>query len=170
MYPHPGNFLLNAQGEIIVLDFGCVRAVEPAFATGLLDLADALWRHDHRGMARVYARLGFGREQKVERFDPELLREYHELVLRPLYFNGAFDFGSWRVHGQLNRFMLRHPTMVRLAPPAAGIMPIRVMGGIKGLLTKMEATFNIHELILELVRKRGRLSTEPRYDAEGWVL
>ena len=37
--PHPGNFLVNDAGELIAIDFGCIKAVPPEFYQPYFELA-----------------------------------------------------------------------------------------------------------------------------------
>ncbi|MCA0133539.1 ABC1 kinase family protein [Winogradskyella alexanderae] len=38
--PHPGNFLVSASGQLIVLDFGCMKTIPEAFYAPYFDLFD----------------------------------------------------------------------------------------------------------------------------------
>lgn len=169
--PHPGNFLLHPSGDLVVLDFGCLKELPEAFADGMLDVMDACWQRDQPRAARTYERMGFGKGgAKVSGFDPDLLREFHRIIMAPFVHDTDFDFGAWKMHEANQRFLLRHPSFLRLVPPADALMTLRVLTGIKGLLTKLGASMNVHQMVLETARKRGRLTGPPRYDADGIAL
>ena len=38
--PHPGNFLINNQGELIVIDFGCIKEIPQEFYVPYFELAE----------------------------------------------------------------------------------------------------------------------------------
>jgi hypothetical protein len=159
--PHPGNFVLGADGTLAILDFGCVKKCDRRFSNGILDIMDAVWQRDDVRASRLYRDLGFGKGSGDAIFDPALLRRYHEMILAPYLEDRPFDFGSWELAWPLKRFFLDHPSFVRLAPPAEGLLVFRVMGGIKGLLGKLEGSLNVHRMAVEVARRNGRLTAEP---------
>lgn len=160
--PHPGNWLLQESGDFAILDWGCVKRVDPRFADGVLDIMDACWEDDHERASRVYRDLGFGRKDAPEAtFDPVLLREYHEIVLAPFLAGAAFDFGSWELRKEAQTFVLQNPVFLKLVPPAEGLLVFRVLGGIKGLLNKLSVTVDVHTMAVDVARRRGRLTTDP---------
>jgi predicted unusual protein kinase regulating ubiquinone biosynthesis (AarF/ABC1/UbiB family) len=160
--PHPGNFLLTPDGDMVMLDFGCIKECDERFADGILDIMDACWQGDDRRAAGLYRELGFGREsQGDELFHPEKLRQYHEIGLEPFLRDEAFAFENWDMRRRLQRYIMEWPTFIKLTPPAEGLLVFRVLGGIKGLLTKVGGTLNVHRMAVETARRRGRLTGEP---------
>jgi predicted unusual protein kinase regulating ubiquinone biosynthesis (AarF/ABC1/UbiB family) len=159
--PHPGNFLLDADDHITILDFGCVKDFDPAFADGILDILDACWQNDDARAARTYQRLGFGKDGANSAiFDPGLLRRYHEIVLEPFLSDVEFEFGSWRPRAAIQRFVLENPRFLKLTPPAEALMYFRVLSGIKGLLAKLDVRLNVYRMAVATARRRGRLTSE----------
>jgi predicted unusual protein kinase regulating ubiquinone biosynthesis (AarF/ABC1/UbiB family) len=57
--PHPGNFLICADGRIAVLDFGCVLRLSPAERMGYARLLGVLFAGDAAGAAEALEALGF---------------------------------------------------------------------------------------------------------------
>lgn len=160
--PHPGNFILDPRGDLVILDFGCVKQVDHAFADGVLDILDACWQHDHARAAGVYQRLGFGKDGADPRiFEPERLREYHAIILEPFLHDRVWDFGKWEIRERVQRFVLRNPAFIKMVPPAGGLLVFRVLSGVKGLLNKLDGELNIHRLAVDVARRRGRLTAEP---------
>jgi predicted unusual protein kinase regulating ubiquinone biosynthesis (AarF/ABC1/UbiB family) len=154
--PHPGNFLLDADDNLVVLDFGCVRVYEPAFPDGILRILIACWEDDDEGAARLYRELRFGKDAADEDiYDPQMIREYHEIILAPFLEDREFDFGEWPVREQLQRWVWRNPKFLKLVPPPESVMYLRVLSGIKGLLMKAGARFNTHRLAVETAKRRG---------------
>ena len=102
--------IVDADDTLVMLDFGCVKACDPAFADGILSVMDACWQRDAQRVARLYRELGFGKAgEREDAFDPELLRQYHDMLLAPFLLDREFDFGAWGLRDQMQRFMLRHP-------------------------------------------------------------
>lgn len=56
--PHPGNLLIDAQGRIVLLDFGMVIEVEVATRKALFETIIAAIRQDARGTAAGFFALG----------------------------------------------------------------------------------------------------------------
>jgi predicted unusual protein kinase regulating ubiquinone biosynthesis (AarF/ABC1/UbiB family) len=160
--PHPGNFLLTPDGDMVMLDFGCIKECDERFSDGVLDIMDAGWQGDDRRAAGLYRELGFGRgSQGDELFNPERMRQYHEIGLEPFLRDATFEFANWDMRRRLQRFIMEWPTFIKMTPPAEGLLVFRVLGGIKGLLTKSGGQLNVHRMAVETARRRGRLTGEP---------
>ncbi len=160
--PHPGNFIVDSDGTLVMLDFGCVKRCDPAFADAILDIMDACWQGEDDRAAQIYRAAGFGKEAHGDDvFNARKLREYHEISLEPFLRDEAFDFASWDMRRRLQRFIFDWPTFIKLTPPAEGLLIFRVLGGIKGLLAKSGGRLNVHRMAVETARRRGRLTGEP---------
>ena len=159
--PHPGNFLLEDDGTLAMLDFGCVKDFDPDFADGILEVLDCCWRDDQEGAIDVYERLGFGNDNAMYGdIDPDLLWEYHQIVLGPFLHDEPFEFGGWSPAMDGKKFMLKHPSFFQLVPPADALLYFRVLSGIKGLLNKLDARINLFPLAVETARRRGVLTAD----------
>lgn len=157
--PHPGNFILDPQGNLVVLDFGCVKRFDQVFADGILRILDTIWTDEPERAFKIYEEMGFGsRGLKFEELDPKLLTEYHEIVMAPFLRDEPFDFTGWAPATESKMWMLRHPTFLGLMPPAQSLMYFRMLSAIKGLLGKFEAKLNIYELSYETVKAHGFLT------------
>ena len=160
--PHPGNFILDDAGDLVILDFGCVKTCDRRFADGVLDILDACWQQDDARAAALYQELGFGKEDAdAAIFDPVRMRQYHEIILEPFLHDRVWDFGTWEIRERVQSFILRHPAFIKLVPPAGALLIFRVLSGIKGLLMKVDGQLNIHRMAVEVARRRGRLTAEP---------
>ncbi|HEY6881069.1 MAG TPA: AarF/UbiB family protein, partial [Polyangiales bacterium] len=77
--PHPGNLLAREDGTLIVLDFGCTKALDRAQLRTLIDLARAFVAKDADQMAHALAQLGFatlrGTHEGVRRYAQTVLDE-----------------------------------------------------------------------------------------------
>ncbi len=154
--PHPGNFLLDEQDQIVMLDFGCVKDVDPTFSDGILDVLVSYWEGDYEEMLKSYRRAGYGVDGS-ETIDLELLAQYNDIILAPFARNEPFCFGDWQPAMEAKKFLLRHPSFWKMPPPAEGLAFFRVLSGIKGLLYKLDARINVYPMAVEIARRRGRL-------------
>jgi predicted unusual protein kinase regulating ubiquinone biosynthesis (AarF/ABC1/UbiB family) len=157
--PHPGNFLLQDDGTLVMLDFGCVKKFDEAFADGFMELLDATWQNDPERLVEIYIRLGFGGEGiDPASIDPELMLQYQEIVIAPFLRDEPFYFGDWEPAKEGKMFMLRHPSFLKLTPPPDALAYFRVLSGIKGLLRKMDASINAYSMAYQTAKRRGLLT------------
>ena len=157
--PHPGNFLLDDDNNLVMLDFGCVQSIEPEFADGILEILDACWADDMERAVETYARIGFGTKGPEDAsIDPDLLYDYHQIVLAPFLRDEVFDFGDWKPAWEGKKFMLRHPSFLKLVPPSHALLYMRVLSGIKGLLFTLDAKLNVYQMAVETAERRGVLT------------
>jgi predicted unusual protein kinase regulating ubiquinone biosynthesis (AarF/ABC1/UbiB family) len=158
--PHPGNFMLDAEDNIVILDFGCVKTFTPEFTDGFLSILDACWQDDPQRALDLYVSLGYA--SGTAELDPNLLREYHQFFLAPFLKDEPYDFGNWTPGRDARAFMMSHPSFLKLIPPAEALPYFRVLSGIKGLLGRMDATVNVCRMAVETAERRGVLTPNPR--------
>jgi predicted unusual protein kinase regulating ubiquinone biosynthesis (AarF/ABC1/UbiB family) len=154
--PHPGNFLLEADDTMVMLDFGAIKDFDASFTDRMLEVLVACWTNDDERAVELYKQLGFSADSaQLDDLDPELLRGYHEIVLAPFLADGAFDFGSWSPTMRSKQYMLSHPSFLKVVPPKDALLYMRVLSGIKGLLRKMEAEIDVRSMAKQTARRRG---------------
>lgn len=159
--PHPGNFLLRDDGKLALLDFGCVKHFEPRFADGMMEIVTTTWTDEPERALEIYEELGFGDKRlDISKIDPQLLADYHNIVLAPFVQPGDFAFGGWQPGIEGRNFMLSHPSMMQLTPPPHMLMYFRLLSGIKGLLGKFDAKIDIKPLARETAERRGLVSSQ----------
>jgi predicted unusual protein kinase regulating ubiquinone biosynthesis (AarF/ABC1/UbiB family) len=83
--PHPGNYLVTHHPHICMLDFGCVRTLDPPIRRGYVRLARALAGGDDAGIAAAGRDLGF-----IDR-DPTVFVRVMRLAGEPLMRDAPFD-------------------------------------------------------------------------------
>jgi predicted unusual protein kinase regulating ubiquinone biosynthesis (AarF/ABC1/UbiB family) len=157
--PHPGNFLLDDDNNLVMLDFGCVQSIDEELADGVLEVLDACWDNDMERAVETYARIGFGTEGPEDAsIDHELLAQYHDIILAPFMRDEVFDFSDWKPAWEGKKFVMRHPSFLKLVPPANALLYMRVLSGIKGLLFKLDAKLNVYNMAVETAERRGVLT------------
>jgi ubiquinone biosynthesis protein len=78
--PHPGNLLADADGVLVVLDFGCAKQVDPARRERLIALAHAALARDAGALAGAMHAAGFATRSATL----EGLRAYAEVIVNDL--------------------------------------------------------------------------------------
>src|ERR1700687_6456141 len=74
--PHPGNYLLNSDGTIGLVDFGCVKYLTPEVVRCYAQFWSREWVHD-RALYREIIRVVFG--PKVSPDEPRVRRCMNEI-------------------------------------------------------------------------------------------
>jgi predicted unusual protein kinase regulating ubiquinone biosynthesis (AarF/ABC1/UbiB family) len=155
--PHPGNFMLDLEGRLVILDFGCVCSFEPELSDSVLSILPAFWSGDSQRQMDSLLNVGFGRKDaKLPKL--ESIARHQELILAPMAHRQPFSFYSWRVSEDLRELLTSDLTFVNLVPPAELLLYLRVISGIKGTLSQLNASCNIREIAERACVRRG-LST-----------
>jgi predicted unusual protein kinase regulating ubiquinone biosynthesis (AarF/ABC1/UbiB family) len=152
--PHPGNFLLNDQHEIVLLDFGATKQFNPEISDLVLKALMAFWQDDMPKLKSILQTLGFGRPDCTYPSD-DALRTHQQMMLAPMAKHELFNFSKWQIHEKLREFLLSHSEFLNLIPPSELLMYFRVLAGIKGTLTQVDAGVNIRKLAEDACMQRG---------------
>jgi len=94
--PHPGNFILNDEGELGVIDFGAVKDVPEDFYNKYFVLLDSSLLDDDEKLLKVFTNLKFIYEDDSQEDIDEIfgiLKTMVELLGRPFRAD-HFDFGN----------------------------------------------------------------------------
>ena len=62
--PHLGNYSIRSNGDVNLMDFGCIRIFRPDFVTGVIELYKALRDKDEELAINAYKRWGFKNPSK----------------------------------------------------------------------------------------------------------
>lgn len=148
--PHPGNLLADAEGNLVVLDFGCAKEVAVAQRARLVELAQAFVFKDADGMADAMEAMGFA----TLRSGKEGLRNYARIVLEQMGVVRERG-GDWPNQAELlaqaalmARFIEGDP-MVRL--PEEFVMLGRVFGTLSGLFLHYRPEVSAAARVIPLV-------------------
>lgn len=153
--PHPGNFLMQKDGKIGVIDFGCVKHLEEEFYQSYFRVMDPRIMEDREYFMEVLRDLRFLHENDSAEeavYFEQLFREMHQLFGRP-FFNETFDFGDTRffqeIFTQGERFssdkMLRKANAAR--GPKDAIYLNRTYFGLYSLLHQLKAEIHTHSAL-----------------------
>ncbi|MFI5288422.1 MAG: ABC1 kinase family protein [Polyangia bacterium] len=132
--PHPGNFLVTASGELVLLDFGCTRALDAATRRGYLALVQAFIVSDRARLAELFAELGFrtesGRPDTLLAFAEAFLQSFRKAAASGAPFSWPSRAEVLAQAGALLEAAKRDP-VTRLPPEF--VMIGRVFGTLGGL-------------------------------------
>ncbi len=94
--PHPGNFLIAPDGAVVVLDFGCTKAIPPAFRRSYFKLLDHETLDDPDRFEESLEHLGILRPSDASQIRGAILESAlvsTRLLARPFHTE-RFDFGD----------------------------------------------------------------------------
>jgi predicted unusual protein kinase regulating ubiquinone biosynthesis (AarF/ABC1/UbiB family) len=151
--PHLGNYTVLANGEVNLLDFGCIRVFEPKFVKGVIDLYRALRDQDHDLAVHAYESWGF---TGISRAMIDVLNIWAEFVYAPLLEDKArriqdSDSGLYgasvaaKVHRELRR-------LGGIQPPREFVLVDRAAIGLGSVFMHLKAEINWHRLFHDLIR------------------
>jgi predicted unusual protein kinase regulating ubiquinone biosynthesis (AarF/ABC1/UbiB family) len=152
--PHFGNYRITSDGEIIVLDFGCVREFSASFLQGVMHLYDAL-KYDNTAQAKeAYEIWGFTNltAELVEALNIWAKFLYNPLLedrVRPLM--GSPDSGKQAAKAVLTA--LKQSGKVQ--PPKEFVFMDRAAVGIGSAMIHLGVELNWHRLFHQLLPKES---------------
>ena len=94
--PHPGNFLISKHGELIAIDFGCMKEIPEEFYIPYFELAEKNNLLDQKKFKIKLVELGILREEDTKEESEFLSKMFYELLsLFTLPFQSKFfDFSN----------------------------------------------------------------------------
>lgn len=147
--PHPGNYQVNHDGGLNLLDFGCVRIFDPTFLQGVIDLYRSLQKDDLE--LRVHALESWGFKNLSKEL-VEVMSLWANLLFEPLLDDRVRviqeEIIGWevasKVHDELNK-------LGGIKPPRSFVFMDRAAVGIGSVLFHLKAELNWHKLFEELI-------------------
>jgi ubiquinone biosynthesis protein len=151
--PHPGNFLLLADGRIALLDFGMVGRLEEETKRGFVRLLLAAARQDPAMMTHSLQTLGVA----VTTDTSALRRDLHRMLDR--YYGLAVDEFSLRSYlGDLLEVVRRR----RLQLPSDLALLLKAVAMSDGLWRTLDPSFNAYPIGEAYARRLALAEYDPR--------
>lgn len=146
--PHPGNFLVSPENQLIVIDFGCIKEIPDSFYTPYFELADASCLSDSRLFTEKLYELEMlipsDSDAEISYFT-KLFTEMLQLFTAP--FNAdKFDFADpefWEGIGKMAEFFSQDQT----------IRKMNANRGSKHFLYMNRTFFGLYNLLYDLKAK-----------------
>jgi len=141
---HPGNFLFRNDGQLGVIDFGCVKTFPQAFRDDMLRLYRARMEHDTDAIEDFLWRLDILRDEMTEATRDEVrafFDRYGSLIVEP-YRATTFDFGDDDFRERLQDCFEQASTLRQAAGSPHFIYLNRALVGLLNLLIQLQPRVN----------------------------
>ncbi|MES2608478.1 MAG: AarF/ABC1/UbiB kinase family protein [Pseudomonadota bacterium] len=153
--PHPGNYKVDVDKNLLLLDFGCVRRFDDNFVDGVIDLYEALKHNKRDDMVSAYERWGFSNLSN-ELID--VMNEWARLLYDPLLddqvrpiqaeFSGTKGWETaTTVHQKLH-------ALGGIRVPPEFVFMDRASVGVGAVLMRLHAEQNWHQLFESIINER----------------
>jgi predicted unusual protein kinase regulating ubiquinone biosynthesis (AarF/ABC1/UbiB family) len=151
--PHPGNFLVSKKGELIALDFGCMKTIPLDFYNPYFELAKAETLHDkalfeEKMFELEILRKDDGKEELA--FFSEMFHEMLGIFSKPFHVE-TFDFSDETFFGKIAEFGERYSKNTELRSYNAS-------RGSKHFIYMNRTFFGLYNLMFDLKAKDIRIN------------
>ena len=150
--PHLGNYTLREDGQVNLLDFGCIRVFPPPFVRGVIDLYRSLRNGDQDLAISAYETWGF-HDLGTELL--EALNIWARFLYAPLLedrdqpiMEGESSFYGARVAGRVHESLRR---LGGIKPPREFVLMDRAAIGLGSVFMHLKAEVNWHRLFHDLI-------------------
>jgi predicted unusual protein kinase regulating ubiquinone biosynthesis (AarF/ABC1/UbiB family) len=76
--PHPGNILVNANGDLVLLDFGAVAELSQPMREGIPEFLEGVIRRDTERLIRALRKMGFLSRTSDEAVSEKIIEYFHQ--------------------------------------------------------------------------------------------
>ena len=145
--PHPGNLLVEPDGTLVILDFGCTKILEPDARRAYAQLLQAFFVQDSQRVSQMLQHLGF----RTQSGRPDTLLWFAELMLDELRSEGSAlrqGVSSAEMIDEWIRLLqaVEQDPVVRV--PDHFVMIGRVVATLGGLIMHYRPTMEIQRIML----------------------
>ena len=150
--PHLGNYSIRPNGDVNLLDFGCIRVFPPTFVKGVIDLYKGLRDGDEELAVDAYRTWGF---ENLDRETIDVLNHWARFVYSPLMEDkvrriqetNSGIYGKEvveKVHKELRR-------LNGVKPPREFVLMDRAAIGLGSVFLHLNAEVNWYSIFQELI-------------------
>ena len=150
--PHLGNYSIRPNGDINLLDFGCIRIFPPTFVKGVIDLYIGLRDSDEELAVNAYRTWGF---ENLDRDTIDVLNHWARFIYSPLMEDkvrriqetNSGVYGKEvveKVHKELRR-------LNGVKPPREFVLMDRAAIGLGSVFLHLNAEVNWYNIFQELI-------------------
>ncbi|MCU0448446.1 MAG: AarF/ABC1/UbiB kinase family protein [Bernardetiaceae bacterium] len=156
--PHPGNFLMQPDGTLGIIDFGCVKIIPPEYYRKHFKVISPSIFRDESTLDRVFRDLTFVYDDDpphLQKLFKDLFSEMVQLTIRP-FREQQFDFGDDSFFAQLYSFGERISKMDELKKS-------KKPRGSKDALYLNRTYFGLYSMLNQL---KANISTKTSFSLE----
>ncbi len=150
--PHFGNYTVQADGALNLLDFGSLRAFPPALVQGVIDLYHAVRSGDRDLAAHAYRTWRF---EHLSREVMDALNVWAQFVFEPLLEDKSQTLGvlTGEIHGRATaeRVIAELHQAGGVDIPREFVIMDRAAIGLSAVFLRLQAKVNWHRLFEELI-------------------
>ncbi len=160
---HPGNFLFRDDGQLGVIDFGCVKTLPQDFRDDMLRLYRARMAHDDEAIGRLLHELDLlhdGLSPTVHDEIRDFFDRYGSLIVEP-YRKPTFDFGDADFRERLHDCFQQASQLREVAGSPHFIFLNKALVGLLNLLTQLQPTIDTTYSLSLLNDELERMGVEP---------
>jgi predicted unusual protein kinase regulating ubiquinone biosynthesis (AarF/ABC1/UbiB family) len=157
--PHPGNFLMQPDGKLGIIDFGCVKEIPESYYFHYFSLINPANIADAEKTRRLFYALEFlypsDRQKEIDFFTP-LFTKMIDILGTP-FRTETFDFGNDEYFDEIYRFAENLGQMKELKESKVargskdGLYINRTYFGLYSLLNQLKANIQTHSAFKEMV-------------------
>lgn len=153
--PHPGNFLVQPDNRVGVVDFGQVGYLEEELIEHLATIFVALYERDYKKLAGAYLQLD---KSSGERTDRALFQSDLRDLLDPQYGRPLKEIHLSSMISDTFQLALRH--QIRL--PGDLVLLGKTMVGVEGLARRLDEELVVAEIVKPFVSRIIERRLDPR--------
>lgn len=167
--PHPGNFLISPEGDLIAIDFGCIKVIPETFYVPYFELARAESLADDEFFTQKMWELEILTHSdgpKEQKFVKALFREMLELFTSPFHHD-EFDFGDevfWSQIANLSERYQKDETIKKMDGSRGSrhfLYMNRTFFGLYHLLHDLKAKVRINDALRYLDEEKALIPGRP---------
>lgn len=161
--PHPGNYIVLADGRLGVLDFGATKELSTRFTMAYWQLLGEAFANQRPDIYAILKQAGF--EMMIEREAAEpWLNALTDIVQRP-FTREYYDWEQCRISSDVVALKNRHLlTILKVRAPEEGLMFYRSAAGSAGDLRLLKSAGNYQKVLRE-VAETARTNLAPEVAA-----
>lgn len=145
--PNPGNFAVDADGHLLIYDFGCVKHLPKETVETYRTLITAALACDWATVDSALGALG-ARVPGSAPLPDDFYAGWRPIVLKPLLAENGFDFAQSRIHKAV---MAKSPEVLKLTrqlqPPSQTVFVDRMINGHYWTLVNLGAVVDLRAAI-----------------------
>jgi len=149
--PNPGNYLFMSDGRIGLIDFGCVKKLQPQFVRMWKDYLLCFIRDDLKKANHLMVEMGY--VQNPRAFDFEYHNTLMKLIHKPWLQTGTFRFDREYVISIWKMIAVDSPNLLKITLPRDWLFVNRLQWGLYSVLATLEGEASFREIMLPLLEK-----------------